>query len=230
MITIAGLVPFTTIDFPNRLAAVIFFQGCPLRCPFCHNPDLQPHIQTQSQMEWTDVCSFMEKRKKRLDGIVLSGGEPLMQQDIILIIQTLKEMGFQIAIHTSGVYPKRLADILPLIDWVGLDIKAPWNKYDILTGQRNFALNVQESLHLLLQSGIDYEVRTTCDPRFLTIEDIYQLGNMLAQTGVTTYTLQKYRTFDSDKNPPSTQAIDSFFDDEKLIQTLQTQFNRFTCR
>ncbi len=230
MITIAGLVPFTTIDFPNHLASVIFFQGCPLKCPFCHNPNLQPHIQTDGQMNWDDVCSFMEKRKNRLDGIVLSGGEPLMQPNIMTIVSTFKRMGFKVAIHTSGAYPERLSDILPMIDWVGLDIKAPWKKYDLLTGRTGFATIVQKSLHLLLQSDIKYEVRTTCDPRFLTIEDIYQLGNLLSAAGVQTYTLQKYRTFDMDSNPPASTDIDSFFENDILIQTLKNQFQNFSYR
>ena len=75
---VAGLVPFTTIDFPDKLAAVVFFQGCPLKCPFCHNPDLQP-FDTNGKMTWQEVLTFLNERKKRLDGVVLSGGEPLMQ-------------------------------------------------------------------------------------------------------------------------------------------------------
>ena len=116
MVKPAGLVPFTTIDFPNRLAAVIFFQGCPLRCPFCHNPNLQPYEGVGESMSFEEIMAFLSQRRKRLDGVVLSGGEPLMQPDIVSVARTLKDMGFQVAVHTSGAYPDRLKDLLPLLD------------------------------------------------------------------------------------------------------------------
>lgn len=230
MIQPAGLVPFTTIDFPGRLAAVIFFQGCPLKCPFCHNPNLQPTTPTEPTMSWSEIVDFLNQRRKRLDGVVLSGGEPLMQPDIVSVAQTLKDMGFQIAIHTSGVYPDKLKELKPYIDWVGLDIKAPWQKYDVLCGRPGLSQTIEKSLLFLIESGLEYEVRTTLDPRFLTISDVYELGNRLNQYGVTTYTLQKYRTFDTDTNPPSSTAINAFFEDENLLNTLKSQFTHFACR
>ena len=230
MLNPAGLVPFTTIDFPGRLAAVIFFQGCPLKCPFCHNPNLQSTESTESTMSWPEILTFLDKRRKRLDGVVLSGGEPLMQSDIVSAIQTLKDMGFQIAIHTSGVYTDKMVEVLPLINWVGFDVKAPWSKYDVLCGRSGLSQAVAKSLSLLIASGIDYEVRTTLDPRYLTIQDVYDMAHILKQAGVETYTLQKYRTFDTDNNPPSTTAINAFFEDKLLLKTLQEMFPQFTCR
>lgn len=230
MITPAGLVPFTTIDFPNYLAAVIFFQGCPLRCPFCHNPNLQSVELSEPSMSWAEILAFLEQRKKRLDGVVLSGGEPLMQPEITSIIQTIKSMGFRVAIHTSGVYTKQFQNILPLLDWVGFDVKAPAAKYDVLTGRKGLYSVVWESLKELVHSGVAYEVRTTLDPRYLTIEDVYQLSQELQTAGVQTYTLQKYRTFDADKNPPSAQAVHSFFEDENLLSVLKSRFSSFRYR
>ncbi len=230
MLIPAGLVPFTTIDFPNRLAAVVFFQGCPLRCPFCHNPNLQPTESHSAAMSWSEIIDFLSSRKKRLDGVVLSGGEPLMQPDIIMAVQELKKLGFQVAIHTSGVYTERFKEILPLLDWIGFDIKAPWSKYDLLTGRTGLANAVQSALQLLIESGIEYEVRTTLDPRYLTIEDVYTIANDLKNLGITTYTLQKYRTFDDDKNPPSSVQIESFFEDKALLETLAEMFPHFLCR
>lgn len=229
MLKVAGLVPFTTIDFPNCLAAVIFFQGCPLRCPFCHNPNLQAY-DLASQMDWDDIIRFLIARKKRLDGVVFSGGEPLMQKNLLEAVQQVKKMGFKVAIHTSGVYPEKLKQILPLVDWVGLDIKAPSDKYPVLTGRLNTWNPVQCSLKLILDSGIDYEVRTTLDPRYLVIEDVYKLAKELIDVNVLTYTLQKYRTFDQDKNPPMQSEIDSFFYDEKLMSFLEKSFPKFLCR
>ena len=212
--TVAGLVPFTSIDFPGYLAAVIFFQGCPLRCPFCHNPNLQP--LTDSTQTWEETLAFLKTRKKRLDGVVMSGGEPLMQSNIVQMLKQVKELGFKTAVHTSGVYPEKLKEILPLLDWVGLDIKGPWDKYDILSGRKKMAPKVQESLKILMNSGLDFECRTTCDPKHLTPDDTLKIAQDLKALRVKTYALQKYNTFPEDKNPPSIMDIESFFTDEAL--------------
>jgi len=213
---VAGIVPFTSIDFPGNLAAVIFFQGCPLRCPFCHNPELQVFPGPMGQ-SWDEVMEFLKGRVKRLDGVVFSGGEPLMSDEILSKAREVKDLGFKLAIHTSGVYPERLREMLPFIDWVGLDIKAPWEKYEELTGRPNMAERVQKSLQILVESGIDFEARTTCDPRHLTPTDTLKIAKTLHELGVKTYALQKYRTFDADKNPPSVVDIESFFTPETLI-------------
>ena len=226
---VAGLVPFTTIDFPNCLAAVVFFQGCPLRCPFCHNPNLQSY-DSITQMDWTEIVQFLATRQKRLDGVVLSGGEPLMQEKLTDAVQQIKSLGFKVALHTSGVYPEKLKQVLPLLDWIGLDVKAPSDKYHILTGRSNIWKPIQSALKLIVDSGVGYEVRTTLDPRYLTINDVYKLAEELIAENVKTYTLQKYRTFDQDKNPPRQAEIDSFFEDAKLLCFLKKNFQNFSCR
>ena len=221
MVTVAGLVPFTSIDYPEHLAAVIFFKGCPLLCPFCHNPDLRTS-DGKGSTTWEEVIEFLRGRKKRLDGVVLSGGEPLMQQDIVTCAKQIKDLGFKIGIHTSGVYPDKLREILPYTDWVGLDIKAPWAKYDTLCGRPQMISKVQESLKILLDANISFEARTTCDPLHLIPEDIIQIATELHQLGVKVYAMQKYRTFPGDTNPPEQSAINAFFKPEilKQIQTL----------
>ena len=216
MATVAGLVPFTTIDYPGCLAAVIFFKGCPLKCPFCHNPDLQEN-ENKGEMEWVDILSFLSTRKGKLDGVVLSGGEPLMQPDIVDLAHQVKELGFKVGLHTSGVYPKKLREMIAYIDWVGLDIKAPWDKYDTVCGRPKMADKVKESLSLLLTQGVAFEARTTCDPDCLTPEDILTIARELKVNGVQTYALQHYRTFKGDKHPPEQSAINQFFTVEALI-------------
>ena len=225
---VAGVVPFTSIDFPGCLASVVFFQGCPLRCPFCHNPELQAFPGPTGQT-WEEIMDFLKGRTKRLDGVVFSGGEPLMSAEIIEKAKAVKELGFKLAIHTSGVYPERLRELLPLIDWVGLDIKAPWDKYEELTGRPNMVEQVKESLQILLESGVDFEARTTCDPRHLTPADTLTIAKDLYTLGVKTYALQKYRTFDTDKNPPSVVDIESFFTPESL-QPLQQLYPNLIVR
>ena len=226
---VAGLVPFTTIDFPERLAGVVFFQGCPLKCPYCHNPNLQDFNKEES-ISWKDVLAFFSERKKRLDGVVLSGGEPLMQPDILKAVQEIKVLGFQVAIHTSGIYPQKMKELLPYINWVGLDIKAPRGKYHILSGRERVSTAVFETLKILSDSDIVFEVRTTLDPNHLTIDDVYLLASELKEYRIPQFALQKYRTFPGDKNPPSQSIIDSFFEDELLIKMLQSNFNRLVLR
>lgn len=228
-ISIAGLVPFTTIDFPDRLAAVLFLQGCPLRCPFCHNSALQK-IKSPSAVSVEEIEIFLKTHKNRLDGIVLSGGEPLMQKDIVSFAKWIKSFGYQIGIHTSGAYPQHLKELLPLLDWVGIDVKAPWKKYNCLTGSQNIDVMVQKSLDILSANHVPFEARTTCDPRHLTIEDIYQIVSDVEPYHVNTYALQHYRSFDDDSNPPLSTEIESFFNDEKLISFLKKSFNKFIIR
>ena len=228
MATVAGLVPFTSIDFPGLLAAVVFFKGCPLRCPFCHNPNLQEN-DGKSDILWKDVLAFLSTRKGKLDGVVLSGGEPLMQPDIVDLAKQIKELGFKVGVHTSGVYSEKLREIAPYLDWVGLDIKAPWDKYDILSGRSKISEKVKESLKFLLEAEIAFETRTTCDPRNLVPEDILTIAQNLKALGVETYALQKYRTFDTDKNPPEPSAINAFFTPENL-KPIQALFPNLICR
>ena len=191
MLKIAGLVSFTTIDFPGRLAAVVFLKGCPLRCPFCHNPDLQS-FEGEGLKTWDEILSFLQARIKRLDGVVFSGGEPLMQPEIVSVIRQVKEVGFEVAVHTSGIYDERLKEVLADLSWVGLDIKSAWCTYNKLSGLPNEKLvpHVQKSLELLLASGIEFECRTTCDPRYLTKQDILAIAHDLKTLGVQNYALQ----------------------------------------
>lgn len=226
---VAGLVPFTTIDFPDKLAAVVFFQGCPLKCPFCHNPDLQP-FDTNGKMTWQEVLTFLNERKKRLDGVVLSGGEPLMQPHVLDAVKQIKELAFAVAIHTSGVYPDKLKELLPYVDWVGLDVKAPKSKYELLSGRKNVEKQVFQTLDILSNSSIQFEVRTTLDPSYLDVEDIYSLAQELKNFNIKTYALQKYRTFPGDKNPPSASEIEKFFQDDQLIEFLKTNFQNLILR
>ncbi|QIL45278.1 anaerobic ribonucleoside-triphosphate reductase activating protein [Acidovorax sp. HDW3] len=186
---VGGLTRLTTIDFPGRLAAVVFCQGCPWRCGYCHNPELLDASQPGT-LAWADVLGFLHQRRGLLDGVVFSGGEPLAQSALPAALQQMRDMGFATALHTGGMYPERLAAALPLLDWVGLDVKAPWAQIPAITGVAGSGAKVRASLALLLESGVAHEVRSTWHPGLYPLADLQALGQELAALGLCDWVLQ----------------------------------------
>lgn len=229
-INVEGIEKFSLVDFPGKIAAAVFMQGCPWRCPFCYNSAMQ-EIGRQNDFVWEKFLGFLQKRQGILDAVVFSGGEPLVQDGLGQAMDDVKALGYQIGLHTGGYRPEHLAKILPRVCWVGLDIKAPFEaeRYQKAVGGANHLENVQKSLDLLLQSGIDFECRTTCDPRILEIADIYQIGKTLKQKGVKNYHLQKYRPVPSDTVTQETDC-EKFFADNELIEFLKESFEVFDIR
>lgn len=230
---VGGLLPFTMIDFPGKLAAVVFTQGCPLRCPYCHNPELQtPAVQTD--VSWLEVISLLQSRQKLLDGVVFSGGEPLLQPDIKNAIKQVRDLGYAIAVHTSGAYTQRLADILSLVDWFGLDLKAPFDKYANATRtapEFQMGHKAELALDMILKAGKDLEVRTTTDPRVVTKDDILSMAKMLQAKGVKCFVLQEYRPTNLGVfAEPSTEQIKAFYNDKDFEKTLSSMFENFAMR
>lgn len=192
MIRIGGMTPLTTVDFPGQLAAVLFMQGCPWRCTYCHNPELLP-ARAGDGVAWDVVVDFLHRRRGLLDAVVFSGGEPTSQAALPDAIAHVRALGFRVGLHTGGMYPERLRQVLPLLDWVGLDIKGPAQHYDRITGRRRSAAPVREALECVLASGIDYECRTTWRPEVFPAADLYQLAEDLVGLGVATWILQECR-------------------------------------
>ena len=162
VLRIGGVTPLSTVDWPGQLAAVVFLQGCPWRCAYCHNNDLQSACG-DGRVPWAQLESLLKLRKGLLDGVVFSGGEPTAQGGLVDAVQRVRELGYACALHTAGVYPRRLAQVLPQLDWVALDIKALPDEYDALTGVAGSHARVDESLALLLASKKSFECRSTVD-------------------------------------------------------------------
>lgn len=228
-IKIGGVERFSIVDFPEKVAAVVFMQGCPWRCPFCYNVALQ-NAKAEPVVIWDKFLEFLDKRKGILDAVVFSGGEPLMQDGLSQAIDDVLGKGYIAALHTGGYRPEMLQQVLPKLSWIGLDIKAPLSaeRYRQATGCYDKVENILKSLDLLLESGIDFECRTTCDPRLLSIEDIYTIADFLKSKGVKSYHLQKYRPVEGDKTPDS--ECSKFFTDKKLEEYLQANFEIFDLR
>lgn len=193
---IGGLVPFTTTDFPGRLAAVVFCQGCPWRCGYCHNPHLQaPHAETELEsLAWPSILDWLTTRRGLLDGLVFSGGEPTAQPELAQAIDAVRAQGFAVGLHTAGIYPRRLAAIAPALAWVGLDIKAPLTTYPAITGVAGSGSVAFASLHVLQDAKVPFEVRTTVHAALTPRRALVSLAAALADEGVTQWVLQPFRS------------------------------------
>ncbi|SEB82544.1 pyruvate formate lyase activating enzyme [Paramicrobacterium humi] len=189
---IAGLTRLSTCDWPGRLVATVFLQGCPLDCGFCHNPELIDP-RTPGRIAWAEIIAFLERRRGLLDGVVFSGGEPTRQPGLADAMAHVRALGFGVGLHTAGPYPARLAHVLPLCDWVGLDIKAPERLYAAVCGVASAATKAFASLRLAQDSGVDLQVRTTVDPTTMSDVDVAELTDTLAELGVADHVLQRVR-------------------------------------
>ncbi|MES2319342.1 MAG: anaerobic ribonucleoside-triphosphate reductase activating protein [Pseudomonadota bacterium] len=188
---VGGIVPFTATDFPGKLAAVVFIQGCPWRCGYCHNPHLQP--RRRADHSWAEVMALLRRRAGLLGGVVFSGGEPTIDPALPDAIVQARSLGLAVGLHTACIYPRRLEAVLPLLDWVGFDIKAPFHKYDSVTGVAGSAEPARQCLDMIVASGVAHECRTTLHPALLAESALEELAATLAAAGVRNYAVQMFR-------------------------------------
>lgn len=200
-LNIAGFTPFSTVDWPDTLAATLFLQGCPWSCFYCHNPALIDP-RAEGGVSWSEVVDLLCERIGLLDGVVFSGGEPTLQRALVPAMEAVRALGFRVGLHTGGAYPGLLGLALPHVDWVGLDIKALPGDYDFVTGRPNSAETAWRSLELvlgnrLLRAGserpLDLEVRTTVHPAAIDDAHLRALGCRLADAGVDHWAVQRFR-------------------------------------
>jgi len=169
---IGGLQPVTASDFPGRMAAIIFTQGCNFHCPFCHNSSLLPR-HTDSLISEDEVFTFLQKRRNLLDGVVISGGEPCLQGDLAGFSRKVKEMGFAVKLDTNGSRPEVIEGLLAenCVDFIAMDIKAPLSRLPELTGTGSHGPSISRSISLIAESGVDHLFRTTDVTPLLSSED-----------------------------------------------------------
>jgi anaerobic ribonucleoside-triphosphate reductase activating protein len=189
---IGGVTPFSSTDFPGRLAAVLFLQGCPWRCGYCHNPHLR-ESEGEVRHDYASFIGWLQTRAGLLDAVVFSGGEPTAQAALGEAMQDIRSRGFAIGLHTGGAYPRRLAQVLPLVDWVGLDVKAPMPAYGAVTGVSGSGIAANASVRLVVGSGVAHEVRTTVHFDLTPPEALVALADELAAIGVGRWILQPFR-------------------------------------
>lgn len=189
---IAGLTPLSATDFPGCLSAVLYARGCPWRCGYCHNAHLL-HADSSPALAWHEVLNFLERRQGLLDAVVFSGGEPTLLRALVSMIREVRAMGFAIGLHTSGAYPQRLSAVLPNVDWVGMDIKAPFDDYASVTQVPDSGKCAKASATMVLESGVHYEFRTTVHPKLLDAGKIRKIAETLSEMGATHYRVQEFR-------------------------------------
>ena len=190
---ICGLQKLSMVDYPARLAATVFTGGCDLRCPFCHNAPLVTRASEAPALSEEEMLAFLKHRRGLLDGVVLSGGEPLLQPDAADFLAKVRDLGFAVKLDTNGCHPAALAEILErgLADYVAMDIKNCREKYPQTVGIPGFDLApVEESARLLRTSGVDFEFRTTVVRELHTPADMAAIGRWLE--GSPRYFLQKF--------------------------------------
>ena len=190
---VGGLTPLTTIDYPDQLSAVIYCQGCPLRCDYCHNPELIPR-QAASTIPWQQILAFLQQRRGLLDAVVFSGGEPTLQAALPEAVKTIKKLGFLVGLHSAGPYPERFAALLPYLDWVGLDIKALAEDYAALTGSANSGKAAWQCAEMLIERGIPHQIRTTVHPLNSSPDKQKMLIKKLSTLGKTDHRWQTCRS------------------------------------
>lgn len=195
LLPIHDLTPFTMLDFPGKVAAIIWFAGCNMRCPYCHNPDI---VKGKSgKLSQQSVLSFLKDRFRLLDAIVLSGGEATLYRGLAPFVREVRAMGYAIKLDTNGTRPQVIKQLLNenLVDYIALDYKAPSQKFKAITGIKNIS-SFEETLDLLCnQEKIEIEIRTTVHTNLLNEEDIDTIAKDLQQRGYRgKYYVQNYRT------------------------------------
>ena len=189
-----GFQKLTLLDFPGKTAATLFTGGCNFRCPFCHNALLVTDVSAKDAIYDEEyILDFLKKREGLLDGVAVTGGEPLMHREILEFIPKIRELGFAVKIDTNGSYPHILREILQrkLADYVAMDIKNSFEKYALTAGVENLdTAPIKESMDLLMNGDCDFEFRTTVTREFHENEDIEKIAKEIS--GNTKYFLQNF--------------------------------------
>ncbi len=219
---IGAIQKFSMIDYQDKICAIIFTEGCNFRCPYCHNPELIEDSGNKIRPTKSEIIDFLKTRIGKLDAVSITGGEPTIHSDLPDFIREIKNMGFLIKLDTNGTNPKMIEFLIKdkLINYFAMDIKAPLEKYEIITNLPVDTNKIKKSIELIKDSGIDYEFRTTIVDMILDVEDILQIKRLLGN--VKSYYLQDFvstKTLDKSFNNYST-----FSEDKKMV--LIDKFNK----
>ncbi len=184
---IGGIQKTSFLDYPDKISAIVFTQGCNFRCGYCHNPELTVMRKKPDDFGFFE---FLQNRKGKLDGVVITGGEPCLQSDLHDFIKQIRGMGFCVKLDTNGSMPDVLKQVIFDTDYVAMDIKAPLAKYSEITNVNADTEKIKQSIDIIMNSGVDYEFRTTVIKSQLDVNDFKNIGKLIK--GAKKYYLQKF--------------------------------------
>lgn len=217
---IAGLQKISLLDYPDKIAAIIFTQGCNFRCKYCHNPELLPQKSFEREnLSIESVFSFLNKRRNLIEAVVVTGGEPCLQKDLEAFLYRIKKMNFLIKLDTNGSKPQILQKLISkkLLDYIAMDIKGPFDKYQLIINTSIDIKLIKESISLIMKSNIDYEFRTTILKSELSKRDCIKISNSIFKAKK--YFLQK---FQKSKNlDPSLNLLEEEYSDDELLEFVE---------
>ncbi len=228
---IGGFQKLTLIDYPGKIATTVFTVGCSFRCPFCHNPELviKAKFPPKNDME-EDFFAHLEKRKGKLEGVCITGGEPTIQPDIIDFIRKIKEMGYKVKLDSNGTKPDVLKQVFKekLVDFVAMDIKHAPKKYALATGLKPDMKKIKASVKMIMSSGVPYEFRTTAVPGIHSEEDFREIAKWIK--GARTYYLQEFRPLRVIDDKVKKTAKVNTLDLKKVKKEIAKEFLKFGIR
>lgn len=186
-----GIEKFTLIDYPGRIACMVYTIGCNFRCPYCHNPELVDET-TEVRISEREFFDFLETRRGMLEGVVITGGEPTMHEELPRVMRDIKDRGFLVKLDSNGTNPQMLEEAIAekLVDYIAMDMKAPLASYAQAVARPVNIAAIRRSIALIMASGVEYEFRTTIVKSMLSQEDIRQIGEEIR--GARRYVLQKF--------------------------------------
>lgn len=189
---IGGFKRFSVADYPGKHCAIVFTQGCNFRCSYCHNPELVDERSHEGLIPEEEVLSFLMTRKNKLDGVVVTGGEPTLQPDLSDFCSKIKKMGFLVKVDTNGSRPDVIEKLVEsdLVDYIAMDAKGPLRRYREITRSSVDTASIRETMGLIMNSGKAYEFRTTVVSSQLTEKDLIAIGKTIK--GASSYVLQPF--------------------------------------
>ena len=189
---IGGLQKTSLQDYPGKISAIIFSLGCNFRCPFCYNPELVTRINKKNIFKQKEIFNFLNKRKKNIDAVVITGGEPTQHPGLPKFIKKIKDMGYLIKLDTNGSHPKIVKELVDkkLVDYIAMDIKAPLSKYAKVVNQKVKKRHIKKSINIIIKSGLPYEFRSTLLPHLHSQKDLIKMSKLIK--GAEKYFLQKF--------------------------------------
>lgn len=213
---LGGIQKSSLIDYPGKVSSVIFFSGCNLDCPFCHNPELAQGKLPSRALDKTEILQFLSQRRGLIDGVVMSGGEPTLQKGLLSMCKAVKDLGFLVKVDTNGCRPKVLKQLLNsgMVDYIAMDIKTDPADYGLLAKNGSVSDDIQKSIRIIMAADIDYEFRTTCVKPFVDEAIIKKITHFI--NGAHLYALQHFQE-KTLLHPEFFHSIPSHFSETELL-------------